>query len=516
MSSVCYSGTFDDRSFDDFADDDDDDRSSSDSGYEKSFERSFEFANIGGAAHKPPVHYPHQQLHPQQNQQQHHQHPLLQHPAANPSVAMMQHPSSRRLNFDQSAAVATVEFGAPIHQQQSLVSMKSPAKTLVTHLSSRSASALGLHPSNGSSSDEFAPILGTQTSTPSKASTATAAATAGATEPKPKRKYAVGKNRMTRTRSPTQVMRIKKNRRMKANDRERNRMHSLNDALEKLRVALPTFPEDTKLTKIETLRFAHNYIFALELVLDNGGPINLDLEKLQNITLSGEPFTRELFDAVFVHQTVIPASMSSSAAFGPADMFSSMHQYGVTMSEPALSSAPNASGSAYFSKQNYDVFKGAFDAAANSTVGAQSMTAAGNADVGQHDAYATYSAPGDCGYAMGTSLTPDGYAGGYHQAQPQHQLMAQPTMLQQTTMPTTTAMPTTTHVSGHIVQQHMPTASMSQQQHQQQQLHQHQQQQQQQLPHHSQHQNSSFYAHTPPWKDFNEQVTNTYGAFQAL
>ncbi|KAJ8887179.1 hypothetical protein PR048_013394 [Dryococelus australis] len=40
-------------------------------------------------------------------------------------------------------------------------------------------------------------------------------------------------------------------------------MHMLNDALDRLRRVLPTFPEDTKLTKIETLRFAHNYIFAL-------------------------------------------------------------------------------------------------------------------------------------------------------------------------------------------------------------------------------------------------------------
>ncbi|ESO84786.1 hypothetical protein LOTGIDRAFT_80254, partial [Lottia gigantea] len=56
---------------------------------------------------------------------------------------------------------------------------------------------------------------------------------------------------------------MKKCRRSKANDRERSRMHSLNDALESLRKALPTYPEDAKLTKIETLRLAHNYIWAL-------------------------------------------------------------------------------------------------------------------------------------------------------------------------------------------------------------------------------------------------------------
>ncbi|XP_013134431.1 PREDICTED: basic helix-loop-helix neural transcription factor TAP [Papilio polytes] len=89
----------------------------------------------------------------------------------------------------------------------------------------------------------------------------------------PKRKYANGKNRVTRCKSPSQIMRIKRNRRMKANDRERNRMHMLNEALDRLRAALPAFPEDTKLTKIETLRFAHNYICALGRTLHalNGG-----------------------------------------------------------------------------------------------------------------------------------------------------------------------------------------------------------------------------------------------------
>ncbi|KAJ7316466.1 hypothetical protein JRQ81_002628 [Phrynocephalus forsythii] len=60
---------------------------------------------------------------------------------------------------------------------------------------------------------------------------------------------------------------LKKTRRVKANDRERNRMHNLNAALDELRSVLPTFPDDTKLTKIETLRFAHNYIWALSETL---------------------------------------------------------------------------------------------------------------------------------------------------------------------------------------------------------------------------------------------------------
>uniref|UniRef100_A0A803TE51 BHLH domain-containing protein n=1 Tax=Anolis carolinensis TaxID=28377 RepID=A0A803TE51_ANOCA len=59
----------------------------------------------------------------------------------------------------------------------------------------------------------------------------------------------------------------KRSRRVKANDRERHRMHALNSALDALRGVLPTFPDDAKLTKIETLRFAHNYIWALSETL---------------------------------------------------------------------------------------------------------------------------------------------------------------------------------------------------------------------------------------------------------
>ncbi|XP_028816751.1 neurogenin-1 [Denticeps clupeoides] len=86
------------------------------------------------------------------------------------------------------------------------------------------------------------------------------AATARDAEPAPPHKQ---KRRRGRARGDATVHVVKKNRRMKANDRERNRMHNLNDALDALRGVLPAFPDDTKLTKIETLRFAHNYIWAL-------------------------------------------------------------------------------------------------------------------------------------------------------------------------------------------------------------------------------------------------------------
>ncbi|OQR73175.1 neurogenin-1-like [Tropilaelaps mercedesae] len=58
-------------------------------------------------------------------------------------------------------------------------------------------------------------------------------------------------------------LRTQRSHRLRANDRERSRMHHLNDALDRLRDVLPSSSDESKLTKIETLRFAHNYIYAL-------------------------------------------------------------------------------------------------------------------------------------------------------------------------------------------------------------------------------------------------------------
>lgn len=118
---------------------------------------------------------------------------------------------------------------------------------------------------------------------------------------KPKKRYATGRNRVSRAKSPTQIMKIKRVRRLKANDRERNRMHMLNEALDRLRCVLPTFPEDTKLTKIETLRFAHNYIHALseaakdvdkyateDSIIINVGNMTVSINKEENSIISKE------------------------------------------------------------------------------------------------------------------------------------------------------------------------------------------------------------------------------------
>ncbi|CAG9534625.1 unnamed protein product [Cercopithifilaria johnstoni] len=78
-----------------------------------------------------------------------------------------------------------------------------------------------------------------------------------------KRKY------RCRVRSPETIRRTKQIRRNKANARERRRMHNLNEALEKLRRTLPQLPDEPKLTKIETLRMANNYIYALRQILSD-------------------------------------------------------------------------------------------------------------------------------------------------------------------------------------------------------------------------------------------------------
>ncbi|XP_063446544.1 neurogenic differentiation factor 6-like [Mytilus trossulus] len=87
----------------------------------------------------------------------------------------------------------------------------------------------------------------------------------GAENPPKRKRY--NKSRR-RERSPALVEKSKKTRRSKANNRERNRMHGLNDALESLRSILPVTSGENKLTKIETLRMAHNYIWMLSQTLD--------------------------------------------------------------------------------------------------------------------------------------------------------------------------------------------------------------------------------------------------------
>ncbi|XP_075161578.1 basic helix-loop-helix neural transcription factor tap [Haematobia irritans] len=471
--SSCYSG-FEDRSFD-F---EEDDNSSFDSGYEKSFE-----TELNGKPRK-----------------------LIFDNVADYSAAGTTPPAS--FNMDdgvsplQSSFLNTSHLGLPLmsglFDGNSNHSSRS-GRTLVEHVISKAPPE----------DLEFSPKLGSQTSTPSKRPASGESSDDQPSEPKPKRKYAVGQNRMTRSRSPSQIMRIKKFRRVKANDRERNRMHMLNDALEKLRVTLPQLPEETKLTKIEILRFAHNYIFALVQVLESGGTLNLDLEKLQNFTLSGERITKELFDALFVnpqphlmmpgagfmgygrvpqyghhHQHMpynpanpsgypmhydmhipgqsscsvgTPPSSATPSGFTPHDFLSSMRHYNNQqrqMGNEDCKPDPN------FCQQKYDLFKNTFEAAA--------------AQIPK----ATPSSATSFSSNINTNMTATGYAMNAGYSAHQHASASAD--------PSSSSLP-----NGYP----MESSSF--------------------------HQSSSYYTQTPPWKDFNEQVINTgpakgYAAFSAV
>ncbi|XP_077595294.1 class A basic helix-loop-helix protein 15 [Stigmatopora nigra] len=63
-------------------------------------------------------------------------------------------------------------------------------------------------------------------------------------------------------------------RRLESNERERQRMHKLNNAFQALREAIPHVKTDKKLSKIETLTLAKNYIKALtSIILDMSGDL---------------------------------------------------------------------------------------------------------------------------------------------------------------------------------------------------------------------------------------------------
>uniref|UniRef100_A0A1B6LPF9 BHLH domain-containing protein n=1 Tax=Graphocephala atropunctata TaxID=36148 RepID=A0A1B6LPF9_9HEMI len=70
-----------------------------------------------------------------------------------------------------------------------------------------------------------------------------------------------------RRRRPGLSARERNMRRLESNERERMRMHSLNDAFEQLREVIPHVKMERKLSKIETLTLAKNYIMALTNVI---------------------------------------------------------------------------------------------------------------------------------------------------------------------------------------------------------------------------------------------------------
>nr|BAJ13486.1 atonal-related protein 1 [Nematostella vectensis] len=74
-------------------------------------------------------------------------------------------------------------------------------------------------------------------------------------------------------------------RRLRANDRERRRIQSINVALEALRKAVPNTRSSGKLTKLDTLLLARDYIKHLNEILQRTRDENLDRNKK-----FGQPF----------------------------------------------------------------------------------------------------------------------------------------------------------------------------------------------------------------------------------
>ncbi|XP_015907367.1 class A basic helix-loop-helix protein 15-like [Parasteatoda tepidariorum] len=74
-------------------------------------------------------------------------------------------------------------------------------------------------------------------------------------------------NRTHKKRRSTLSARERNLRRLESNERERMRMHSLNDAFQALREVIPHVAMQKKLSKIETLTLAKHYIMALTNVI---------------------------------------------------------------------------------------------------------------------------------------------------------------------------------------------------------------------------------------------------------
>ncbi|NXO29278.1 NDF4 factor, partial [Cisticola juncidis] len=110
-------------------------------------------------------------------------------------------------------------------------------------------------------------------------------------------------------------------RRVKANARERTRMHGLNDALDNLRRVMPCYSKTQKLSKIETLRLARNYIWALSEVLETGQ------------TPEGKSFVEMLCKGLSQPTSNLVAGCLQ---LGPQPLFLEKHEEKAPACEPAL------------------------------------------------------------------------------------------------------------------------------------------------------------------------------------
>ncbi|XP_006825561.1 pancreas transcription factor 1 subunit alpha [Saccoglossus kowalevskii] len=91
------------------------------------------------------------------------------------------------------------------------------------------------------------------------------------------RRHPDQENMKRRRKKKCQVQQVQQ--RQAANQRERKRMQSINEAFEGLRSHIPTLPYEKRLSKVDTLRLAIGYIgFLSELVSTGGDNVNDPLQ----------------------------------------------------------------------------------------------------------------------------------------------------------------------------------------------------------------------------------------------
>lgn len=82
-----------------------------------------------------------------------------------------------------------------------------------------------------------------------------------------------------------------------------------------------------------------------------------DLEKLQSLTLSGEKITKEIFEALFINES--PYYFSSQ----PGVIYPFDYNTPAPFEDPGI--PPYQPRSADINMRNYEIFRGAFETAAN-------------------------------------------------------------------------------------------------------------------------------------------------------
>ncbi|XP_067825284.1 neurogenic differentiation factor 2 [Heptranchias perlo] len=138
-------------------------------------------------------------------------------------------------------------------------------------------------------------------------------------------------------------------RRQKANARERNRMHDLNSALDNLRKVVPCYSKTQKLSKIETLRLAKNYIWALSEILRSGKRPDL-VSYVQTLCKGlSQPTTNLVAGCLQLNsRNFITEPTQDAARLHPPNSSFAMHPYSYQCPRlPSPQCQPSAVGSAH-------------------------------------------------------------------------------------------------------------------------------------------------------------------------